>query len=82
MIQKFRRRVAIALLPTILVSLKPIEARANPALVAAPAACATGVGCIAVGIVFIGTVGYLVWQNQGTGKMHYDAIEEPEDHEL
>ncbi len=81
MIKKFRRRIALALLPAVLITLKPTEARSNPAIIA-PAACATGVGCIAVGIVFIGTVGYLVWQSQSTGKMYYDVIEEPEDHEL
>lgn len=82
MIRKFRRKIAVAILPAMLISLKPIEARANPALVAAPAACATGIGCVAVGIVFIGAAGYLVWQSRSTGKMHYDLIEEPEDHEL
>ncbi|MBW4443876.1 MAG: hypothetical protein KME10_22155 [Plectolyngbya sp. WJT66-NPBG17] len=34
MIAKFRQRIALALLPAVLITLKPTEARSNPALVA------------------------------------------------
>lgn len=80
--RKTRQRIALALLPAVLIALKPTEARSNPAMIAAPAACATGVGCVAIGIVFIGTVGYMVWQNNQTGKAHYTLIEDAEDHDL
>ena len=82
MIQRFRQRTAIALIiATCAVTLQPREAKSQVQLLA-PAACATGIGCVAIGIVFIGTVGYMVWQSRDTGKMQYDAIEDAEDHDL
>jgi hypothetical protein len=57
------------------------KAEANPAVIAAPALCSTGVGCIFVGIAVIGGISYYVWQNQSTGVRHYDKIEDPEEHD-
>jgi hypothetical protein len=60
-------RVAIAL--TVSLSLAftaPIQTRANPAVLAAPAICATGIGCVLLGTVIIGGIAYYAWQNSQT----------------
>lgn len=71
MIQKFRRRIAISLLPAALFTLKPTEAKSNPAIVA-PAVCvgSAGVGCVFVGVAVVGGISYHVWQNTQTGAQY------------
>lgn len=58
MIQKFRRRIALALLPAILLALKPTEAQSNSALLAVLAVYVgtAGIGCVFVGIAVIGGI--------------------------
>ncbi|BAY55288.1 hypothetical protein NIES2135_21110 [Leptolyngbya boryana NIES-2135] len=73
-------KIAIALtLSLSAVTFQPREARSNPALVA-PAACATGVGCVLVGVAVVGGLAYYVWQgNNPKSQRHYDRIEDPEE---
>lgn len=75
MIQKFRRRIAITLLPAILLALKPTEARSNPAIVA-PAVCvgSAGIGCIFVGVAVIGGISYHVWQNSQNNTTYHVPV--------
>ncbi|MGV0024499.1 hypothetical protein [Phormidesmis priestleyi] len=73
--KRIRRITAIALVGFLAFSAaKPVKS--NPALVA-PAACATGVGCILVGVAVVGGVVYYVWQNRNE-RRHYLPIEDPE----
>ncbi|NJL41597.1 MAG: hypothetical protein HC899_36585 [Leptolyngbyaceae cyanobacterium SM1_4_3] len=70
--------IALATLIAML-SFPSTPAKANPALVAAPAICATGVGCILVGTVVVAGVAYYVWQNSQTGEEYHMPIEDPEE---
>lgn len=81
LVAKPRRQIAIATILAICsVTLHPVKARSQPALLA-PALCSTGVGCILVGVATIGGIAYWVWQNQKTGERFYQHTEEPEEHE-
>lgn len=82
MIRKnFKRKMAIATVIAVCATgLQPRETKANPALVAAPAACATGVGCVLVGVAVAGGLAFYVWQsNNPRAQRHYDRIEDPEE---
>jgi hypothetical protein len=57
----------------------PVKTQANPAVLAAPAACATGVGCIVVGVVVIAGISYMVWQNSQTGEEYRMPIRDSEE---
>ncbi|MBD1995213.1 hypothetical protein H6G00_01035 [Leptolyngbya sp. FACHB-541] len=72
-----KRISSVALIATLTFSAMP--AKANPALVAAPAICATGIGCILIGTAIIGGVAYYVWQNSQTGEQYHMPIEDPEE---
>ncbi|HTL88238.1 MAG TPA: hypothetical protein VL134_02480, partial [Leptolyngbya sp.] len=43
---------------------KPAQSQAQ---VLAPAVCATGVGCVLIGVATVGGIAYWVWQNNQTG---------------
>ena len=73
----FKQFAPVALIAMLAFPATP--ARANPALVAAPAICATGVGCILVGTVVVAGVAYYVWQNSQTGEEYRLPIEDPEE---
>jgi hypothetical protein len=73
----FKRFASVGLIAILVFPATP--ARANPALAAAPAICATGVGCILVGTVVVAGVAYYVWQNSQTGQEYYSPIEDPEE---
>ncbi len=76
-----KRKMAIATVIAVCATgLQPRETKANPALVAAPAACATGVGCVLVGVAVAGGLAFYVWQsNNPKAQRHYDRIEDPEE---
>ncbi|NJN58864.1 MAG: hypothetical protein HC879_15885 [Leptolyngbyaceae cyanobacterium SL_5_9] len=73
----FKQFASVALIATLILPATPV--RANPALVAAPAICATGVGCILVGTAIVGGIAYYVWQNSQTGVEYHVPIEDPEE---
>ncbi|NJN59706.1 MAG: hypothetical protein HC879_20590 [Leptolyngbyaceae cyanobacterium SL_5_9] len=73
----FKQFASVALIATLFLPATP--ARANPALVAAPAICATGVGCILIGTAIVGGIAYYVWQNSRTGEQYHVPIEDPEE---
>ena len=80
-LRAFKKRIAIVMAVSICTAtLPPTRARSQPALLA-PAFCATGIGCVLIGIATIGGVAYWVWQSRDTGARHYDKIEEPEEHD-
>lgn len=82
MIRKnFTRDIAIStVLAVTTIGLHPPEANSNPAALVAPAACATGVGCILIGVAVVGGAAYYVWQsNQKTPRRIYMPIEDPEE---
>jgi hypothetical protein len=82
MIRKnFKRKIAIATVVVVCATgLQARQTKANPALVAAPAACATGVGCVLVGVAVVGGLAFYVWQsNNPKAQRHYNQIEDPEE---
>jgi hypothetical protein len=45
----------------------------------APAICSTGVGCVLLGTVVIGGIGYYLWKNNQTGEEYRMPIADPEE---
>jgi hypothetical protein len=76
MIRKnFKRNVAISTVVAVMaIGLHPPEAKSNPAVLVAPAACATGVGCILIGTAIVGGALVYVWQNSQTGARYHTPV--------
>lgn len=72
MFKKLKRTIAVATtIATISATgLKTEQAKANPALVAAPAVCGTGVGCVLVGTAVVGMGIVYIWKNLKTGERY------------
>lgn len=68
-----RKIISVALTGLILVT-AACPAQSNPAMVAAPALCSTGVGCVFVGVAVIGGISYYVWENTKTGERYNTAF--------
>jgi hypothetical protein len=81
-IQPIRARClagAISLMSAIaLPQFSPPPAQAQVEILA-PAICSTGIGCVLLGTVVIGGIGYYVWQNSQTGDRYNMPIADPEE---
>lgn len=66
------RLIALSLIPVIgLTSVPPV--RSNPAAIAIPAVCASGVGCVLVGTAIVGSSVVWIVQNLRTGEQYRSA---------
>jgi hypothetical protein len=75
-LNRIKQITAIALSGSLILSTaRPAKSQAQ---VLAPLACATGVGCVLIGAATVGGIVYYIWQNQQTGKKHYNTIDDPE----
>jgi hypothetical protein len=81
-IQSIRRRCLagiISLMSAItLPQFNPPPAQAQVEILA-PAICSTGIGCVLLGTVVIGGIGYYIWQNSQTGEEYKMPIADPEE---
>ncbi len=75
---KLRQRLLAVVLVGCFTATNVRPARAQAELLL-PAACATGVGCLIVGVVVIAGVTYYVFQHQQTRRKYYLAIDDPEE---
>ncbi|BAS57928.1 hypothetical protein NIES2135_26900 [Leptolyngbya boryana NIES-2135] len=68
------RKIISAALAGLILATTARPAHSNPAMVAAPALCSTGVGCVFVGVAVIGGLSYYVWQNSQTGDRYHQPV--------
>lgn len=68
------RKIISAALAGLILATTARPAQSNPAMVAAPALCSTGVGCVFVGVAVIGGISYYVWQNSQTGTTYHKPV--------
>ncbi len=68
------RKIISTALAGLILATTARPAQSNPAMVAAPALCSTGVGCVFVGIAVIGGISYYVWQNSQTGDRYHSPL--------
>jgi hypothetical protein len=76
-LKTIRRLTAIGLAGSFIIfTTKP--AKSNPAVLAAPAICSTGVGCVLIGVAVLGGGAYYVWQSH-KGDRVYHHVTDPEE---
>jgi hypothetical protein len=68
-LKRIQRITAIAVTASLLVVTAPKPVRSQVQFLA-PAACATGVGCVLIGVVTAVGVGYFLWQDADDGEEH------------